>query len=313
MSNPGTGAFTLDLRRGGEGRSFVDQWQTHVGAEFALPAFSPATSADFRFRFEATRVQDVAITGIDGVSAARTSGPAADGDEYVRLWVVRQGEWALGSSRGESERRIPAGRFLMQHAGRMTHFALPPHTTAQVFMLPAAELAASLKGRAVSGDAGTAEVRLLLAHAAMVGQTLSDLGPAGVKAARDTLIELAHAVTLRGFDGTDPRLVPALVRSAKELAVRQLHDAELSPSTLARDLNVSVRTLHRAFAATGETVMAYIRDQRLEQAHRALVASAGRLTVAEAAARWQFADSSHFIRHFKRRYGRTPTEPPLRP
>ncbi|WP_089512224.1 helix-turn-helix transcriptional regulator [Streptomyces sp. NBS 14/10] len=74
----------------------------------------------------------------------------------------------------------------------------------------------------------------------------------------------------------------------------------------ARELNVSVRTLQRAFAAGGESVTAYIRERRLELARQALPAS--RLAVSEIAAHWQFADSSHFSRAFKRRYGLTPPE-----
>jgi AraC family transcriptional regulator, positive regulator of tynA and feaB len=32
------------------------------------------------------------------------------------------------------------------------------------------------------------------------------------------------------------------------------------------------------------------------------------MNVSDLAAHWQFADSSHFIRAFKKHYGRTPTE-----
>lgn len=77
---------------------------------------------------------------------------------------------------------------------------------------------------------------------------------------------------------------------------------------LAGKLNVSIRTLQRAFSAAGESVMAYIRRRRLEEARLALTAPSGRLSVTELAARWQFADSSHFIRAFKKHYGRTPTD-----
>jgi AraC-like DNA-binding protein len=77
---------------------------------------------------------------------------------------------------------------------------------------------------------------------------------------------------------------------------------------LARELNVSVRTLQWAFTAAGESVTTYIRHRRLEEARLALTAPAGRLSVSDLAAHRQFADSSHFIRAFKKHYGRTPTE-----
>ncbi|WP_234314300.1 MULTISPECIES: helix-turn-helix transcriptional regulator [unclassified Streptomyces] len=77
---------------------------------------------------------------------------------------------------------------------------------------------------------------------------------------------------------------------------------------LARELNVSVRTLHRAFAAVGEQVSTYIRLRRLHEARLALSAPSGRLSISELAAHWQFADSSHFTRAFKKHFGQTPTE-----
>lgn len=71
---------------------------------------------------------------------------------------------------------------------------------------------------------------------------------------------------------------------------------------------MSVRTLHRAFAAAGEPVAAYVRRRRLERARLELAAPSGRPDVSEVAARWHFADSSHFTRAFKNQYGETPTQ-----
>ncbi|MGW3451778.1 helix-turn-helix domain-containing protein [Streptomyces sp. NPDC001076] len=55
-------------------------------------------------------------------------------------------------------------------------------------------------------------------------------------------------------------------------------------------------------------VPGYIRRRRLEQARLELLTPADRQTVAELAAPWQFADSSHLIRAFKSGYGLTPAE-----
>ncbi|OXM61200.1 AraC family transcriptional regulator [Amycolatopsis vastitatis] len=150
-------------------------------------------------------------------------------------------------------------------------------------------------------------MRLLAAHANMIHATMAGLSPAGVEAARSTLIELTKAVAKRRFDDVEPRLAPALAQAAKDLANSRLADPELSPTMLARELNVSVRTLQRAFAETGESLTAYIRHRRLEEARLALTAPSGHLSISELAAHWQFADSSHFTRAFKKHYGQTPT------
>ncbi|MET0496626.1 MAG: helix-turn-helix domain-containing protein [Actinoplanes sp.] len=308
MDDTQTATFSLDSRRA-PATGFDDferSWHSQVGDGFPLPRFSAASATDFRLRLRATKVRDVVITGIDSESATRTAdGPSYDADQ-VRLWLVYDGAWSLGSSRDTVEHTVTAGQFLLKHAGPMPHFALPPYTKAQCIVLPAAPFAPLLGGRGITGPADAAEVRLLMAHANMVQNVLPDLSPVGVRAAQDTLIELATSVAQHGFDDADARLAPPLAQAAKDLAEQWLTNPELSPAMLARELNVSMRTLQRAFAALGESVTAHIRERRLEAARRALPAT--RLGVSEIAAHWQFADGSHFSRAFKQRYGLTPTE-----
>ncbi|MFD8453083.1 MULTISPECIES: helix-turn-helix transcriptional regulator [Streptomyces] len=177
----------------------------------------------------------------------------------------------------------------------------------QVLVLPAAEVRPQ-RGGPASVPADTAEVRLLTAHAAMVGRTLDRLGPAGVDAVRGALAELARAAAGGGPDDVEPLLSPALAQAARDLADRRLTDPALSVSAVARELNVSPRTLQRAFAREGRPLSTYIRRRRLEEACRALVAPHRRMSVIEIAARWQFADSGHFARAFRKYYGRTPTD-----
>ncbi|WP_234326676.1 helix-turn-helix domain-containing protein [Streptomyces sp. NRRL S-495] len=217
--------------------------------------------------------------------------------------MVRRGAWTLGRPPGHGDRTVSAGQFVLRHLGRLTAFETSADLTAKFLVLPPGELTPLLGNRAVTGSADSAEVRLLTALTDMIHTTVADLGPAGVEAAQATLVELAKAVAKGRFDDVEPRLAPALAQAAKDLA-----DPELSPAMLARELNVSVRTLHRAFAVVGEQVSTYIRHRRLHEAKLALTAPSGRLSISELAAHWQFADSSHFTRAFKKHFGRTPTD-----
>ncbi|WP_051744851.1 helix-turn-helix domain-containing protein [Streptomyces yerevanensis] len=306
------GSFAVDsttpgaLPRGFE--AFRREWETQLGAVFRLPDLSPATIGDFRVKVRGVRVRDVVIVDVHGASAARGNAILGNVEDQVRMQVVRRGAWAVSDPRGRDERTIPAGQFLLRHVGRPSHFESAPHTTAKLIFLPAAMLRPLLRNRSITGPVDSPELRLLVAHTNMVHATAADLGAAGVHAAHSAMIELAKAVAQGRFDDVEPRLVPALAQAAKDLANSHLADPELSPAMLARELNVSVRTLQRAFAAEGESVTAYIRGRRLEEARLALTAPATRLSVSELAAHWQFADSSHFIRAFKKRYGQTPTE-----
>lgn len=294
---------------GGDGGSgfgdFTRVWQARMGERFALPPYSRATVASFRARSQGFRLRDMVFNDFENVAPLRTSGSRVGAEDNLRLWLVRRGGWQLGAP-GGAEHSAPAGSFLVQ-TGRLTHFAALPHTSSQVLVMPAAEISRK-PGRAASGTIEAAEVRLLTAHATTVRRVLDDLGPGGAHAAREALTELVRAVVNGGLDDVEPRLAPALAQAARDVADRPLTDRALSPALLARELNVSVRTLQRAFAAEDQSVSAYIRERRLDEARRALVAPHGRMTVTEVAARWQFADSSHLARAFRGRYGQTPTD-----
>ncbi|MFI6041037.1 helix-turn-helix domain-containing protein [Nocardia sp. NPDC051321] len=305
------GGFSLDSTGAGAVSRGFDNfrhgWQTQVGDAFPLPTFSQATTGDFRVRSRVAKVRDVAITDLGSASMIRTAGTPYGYADQVRMYVVRRGIWSLGGVPGRAEHTVPAGQFLLRH-GPPLHFGAAPHTTVQILTLPSAAFEPRLRNRSVAESADSAEMRLLLAHTNMVHATVTDLGPAGVHAAHGALLELAKAVLAGRFDDAEPELRPALVYAAKVAADRLLTDPELSPALLARELHVSVRTLQRAFTMAGESVTGYIRHRRLEQARIALVTQPRLPSVAELAAHWQFSDSSHFIRAFKKRYGQTPVE-----
>ncbi|MFI1453794.1 helix-turn-helix domain-containing protein [Streptomyces roseus] len=307
------GVFAVDSTGPGAARRGLDAfrrgWQTQIGDDvFQLPAFSPDTIGDFRVKGNVTKVHGAAIADLHAASATRTADVPGGDQDLVAMYVVRRGAWTLGSAPGYGDQTVSAGQFLVRHLGRLTAFETSADLTAKFLVLPPGELKPLLGNRAVTGPAASAEMRLLTALTDMIHKTVADLGPAGVEAAQGTLIELAKAVAKGRFDDVEPRLAPALAQAAKDLADRRLADAELSPAMLARELNVSVRTLHRAFAAVGEQVGTYIRHRRLHEARLALSAPSGRLSISELAAHWQFADGSHFTRAFKKHFGQTPTE-----
>ncbi|MFG3350244.1 helix-turn-helix domain-containing protein [Streptomyces sp. NPDC048018] len=307
------GVFTMDSTAPGAAPQglevFRRGWQTQIGDDvFQLPDFSPDTVGDFRVKGSVTKVHNAAIADLHAASATRTADVPGGGQDLVAMYVVRRGAWTLGNSPGYGDQTVSAGQFLVRHLGRLTAFETSADLTAKFLVLPSDELKPLLGKRAVTGGADSAEMRLLTAMTDMIHMTVGELGPAGVAAAQATLVELTKAVAKGRFDDVEPRLAPALTQAAKDLADRRLADPWLSPAMLARELNVSVRTLHRAFAAAGEQVSTYIRYRRLHEARLALSAPSRRLSISELAAHWQFADSSHFTRAFKKHYGQTPSE-----
>jgi AraC family transcriptional regulator, positive regulator of tynA and feaB len=281
--------------------AFLRRWVAMMGHGYRLPAFAPATVAGWRGAIPLARLDDVAISRVEADSPAITTmDMPEDTAGRVRLWIVRRGGWALHDPRRAGAYTVRAGQFLLHH-GPVERFASEPGTSSLHLAMPAE----AFDPRPAGGSALTPEVRLVAAHAELLQLTCDDLGAAGRRAARDALVELTRAVPRGGFDDAEPRFAPALAEAAKRWADERLADRGLTPAALAREFNVSVRTLQRAFAATGAGVAAYIRDRRLERARRDV--AAGGLSVTEIAARWHFADGSHLTRAYKRRYGHPPS------
>ena len=92
--------------------------------------------------------------------------------------------------------------------------------------------------------------------------------------------------------------------------IRQnLADPNLCASQIAAEHNVSVRTLHRLFSATGQGVAEHIRNLRLERIKTELAdPTSRRYTISALARKWGFLDPSTFSRAFKDAYGITARE-----
>ncbi|MGW1603487.1 AraC-like ligand-binding domain-containing protein [Streptomyces eurythermus] len=119
---------------------------------------------------------------------------------------------------------------------------------------------------------------------------------------------VAHALE------AENRLTPETRRRNLVLRIRafvrsHLHDPRLTPHTIAAAHHISTSYLHRLFQHEEETVAAWIRHQRLENARRDLADPAlGTTPVHAIAARWGFPRAADFTRAFRTAYGVPPKE-----
>jgi AraC-like DNA-binding protein len=85
----------------------------------------------------------------------------------------------------------------------------------------------------------------------------------------------------------------------------QASDPNLTPATIAAQLNISLRQLYRAFNGT-ESPAARIRRRRLERAAEILAARSGPGHVERVALECGFASAEYFSRAFRREFGLSP-------
>ncbi|MGW2637351.1 helix-turn-helix domain-containing protein [Streptomyces sp. NPDC001348] len=313
-----TGTFAVDASTTGTGRGtwepFISTWNDRLGDLYPLPEFSASTVEGFQGTMQSVALHDIAVNELWASSPVSTQAVGTYEHDQVRLYVGLRGAVTLQDPHDQGgDAYVTAGTYFMHHVVTENHFHTTPQIGTRMFNFPGDALRSLVAGKPRMGQATSPAAQILMAHAGMVQRTVSELSPAGVHASRNALLELAKGLALDQFDDCEPAFTPSLAQAAKDLADTRLTDADLSPSTVAAHLHVSVRTLQRAFASLDESFSAYIRRRRLEAAATALTAPGSRLTVSEAAALWHFTDSSHFVRAFKKQYGTTPARFARRP
>ncbi len=104
-------------------------------------------------------------------------------------------------------------------------------------------------------------------------------------------------------------LANALVPRIFAYVRQHLTEGDLTPVSIARAHNISVRYLYRLCDAAGIKLVEWIIAERLEGARKELSASSGRhTTIAQISRRWGFKDPSHFSTRFRHAFGISPRD-----
>jgi AraC-like DNA-binding protein len=287
-----------------------EQWRRRFGhlghvRQLRLPA--DRTAGTHRTRLDQRMVGDVAVSRqfSDLIAGVSGHGDADGRADLVAVHAIRSGGLYIEDTAQRAD--LGPGTLCIRDLHCRWRFAYTAPTDCRVLIVPRADLLAQLRRTRLPAltvaPATAPESRLLLAHLDTAWALAEHLGPAGTQAAGAALSLLLTGL----IDTRAPATAPpeALRAAATAHADQRLRDPGLTPAAIARALNVSVRTLHRAFA-DGESVMAYVRRRRLEGPRRELDHPGGLYTVADIASRWQFADPSHFRRTYRNAYGHPP-------
>lgn len=266
------------------------------------------TTGHYRCWLDSSAIGDIAVSDQYGDAVEGVVGMKQATERRTVVHIVRSGGLTLTEA-GRTVQVAP-GTLCVRDAQVPREFTYRPGTRARVLLLPSRTLTDTGLDRlpTLTLISQTApEARLLLGQLRLIRETQDELSPAGVRAAQQSVAQLLAGTLMARGVSADPAFRRPLRTAARDCVEARLLDPHLSPAEVARALSVSVRTLHRAFADVDESLMAYVRRRRLERAREELVALGGRYTVSALAARWHFADVSHFSRAFKRQFGETPS------
>jgi AraC-like DNA-binding protein len=150
---------------------------------------------------------------------------------------------------------------------------------------------------------------LLRAHLTTLVEHL-DSFPGDDEALCNTTIDVLAASLRRGMATPLTQANGAQRKLARIQAFVRAHlaDSDMAPATIAAQNGISLRYLHLLFHATGTTVGAWVKEQRLQRCREDLLAAAHEADgVGEIAFRHGLVDPANFSRDFKRRFGCSPS------
>lgn len=155
--------------------------------------------------------------------------------------------------------------------------------------------------------------RLVRSHVRSLVRSADDLeASSSLDAVEPATLQLVRALVASASGSTpyaEEALADTLVPRVRSYVLGHLRDRNLTPASIAAAHHVSTRQLYKACAAEQLRLEPWIIARRLEAAHDELGRPSNRrLTIAAVAAKWGFANSSHFSHRFREAYGITPRE-----
>ena len=201
---------------------------------------------------------------------------------------------------------LGAGELVMWDTARRGGFTTFGRVDNQTLVVPRERLETEAPGyEAIFGRPFRSDhpaARLMGSFLGSVIPVMRSLDAPARAAVADAALDIARAVVT---PRDDPQ--PRPQNTTRLMTVRlyidaNLHDPNLSPVTIAKANAISLRTLHRLFESTGDSVSAVIRERRLNRCHTDLLRGTDE-SVTTIAYRWGFRNLSFFSRLFHERYG----------
>lgn len=230
-------------------------------------------------------------------------------DDQSFFYLVMQQRGRARMCQGSDDEDLGVGDLILLDASQPSDFyyhglsqqlsiILPRHVMDDVFRHKPVR-----SGQRIPGDLNVSRMITLLATSAL---SLENPEREEEQAFLEALATLLKPVACVTKIGETPVQNHHLLRKAMVFIDATLDQGQISAEMVAREINVSVRTLYRLFAQTGTSLGRYVIDRRLERCAISLAESRDDRSISLIADRAGFADISHFSRAFKQKYGASP-------
>lgn len=293
-------------------RDRLDFWRSTVCDQFVTLDVRPGAGPAVRGSVTAAAVGEIQLRTIQAGPHRfdRTPGQVRGADEdYYQIALARHGSTLVAQDGREAV--IEPGDFVLYDSSRPFTFVTAGDFAYSVCLFPKrliplseVELREATAVR-IDGRRGVgAMIPPFLAALHRIDD--DDLVPAAREAMHRTIGDL-YTTVIRSEVGA---AAPDGVHLSRARAHIREHvaDRDLDPASVAAACSISVSYLHKLFSATGTTVTAHIREERLQGCwHDLTRPELAGLTVAAIGARWGLPDPAHLSRAFRARFGLSPS------
>jgi AraC-like DNA-binding protein len=228
----------------------------------------------------------------------------ANDPDLVGLLYIRRGTIAL-----DFEGRpvvLRAGELVMWDSARRGGFSTSGRVDNQTLVIPRGLLTMQAPGyEAMYGRpfrAGHPAARLMGSFVDSLVPVVGSLDSAARDAVADAALDIARAVVSTSDDPQRRQGTASRVKAVRLYIDANLGNPNLDPVTIANANAISLRTLHRMFESTDDSVSGVIRARRLSRCRADLLRGTDE-PVSTIAHRWGFRNMSFFSRLFRERYG----------
>jgi AraC-like DNA-binding protein len=306
---PALGDLSCDLRAA-ETANLTEGWREVLARTytfgFAVRA-TPASGETFSASTSRWQLGGLALVhtahdrgeGRRGAAEIAASEPGLVGLLYMRRGTIGmdfEGERVLLRA-GELVMWDTARRGAFTAFGRVDNHTLVVPRDRLAMMAPGYE---AMYGRPFRADHPAA--RLMGSFTGSLAPVISSLDVAARDAVGDAALDIARAVVTTRDDPHPRQQTTARLTAVRLYIDANLSNPRLSPATIAKANAMSLRTLHRLFESTDDSVGAVIRERRLSRCRAELLRGTDE-SVTAIAFRWGFRNMSYFSRVFHERYG----------
>lgn len=279
----------------------------YVSSPLADAVWFPEQLSSFHGRFRRRTMQDLVFIDVESDPFGSRWGRDSPGAAYVGVSVNtrRFSERVLFEDRREF---VSTSALDVWDAAGLVEAEILTPMAQTILLVPKSALGLSRGRSLIMREALTeqdrATLRLLRTVILAIAADADRFGSVTISAARNSIIELLLSVVQDRCPPSGAAVSESMRISVIRWVDEHLYLGQLAPAQAAEQHGISVRSLHRLFADSGDSFGSLVRRRRLERALLHLLQTDDR--VQSIAMRWGYADASQFIHEFKRVHGTTP-------